>query len=93
MIRDPAGWDSFEDGEAVEPAVEHKVVRRSAQRIGEGAFACPCCDLPLSLGAPVGAAARIEGPFCGEAAAARLFLRLDAADTPGNRVCVRARLT
>jgi hypothetical protein len=80
------------EGAPVEPAVEHRVIRRTSRRIGEGTLACPCCDLPVLPVEAISATSRFRCPFCAETRPAGQFLRLDSVDTPANRVYVRARL-
>jgi hypothetical protein len=91
-FQDPFEGERPEPGPAIEPAVEHKVVRRADARLASGSFACPCCDLPVLPGAAVSITETVHCPFCNESRSARQFLRLDAVDTAHNRVHVRARL-
>jgi hypothetical protein len=90
-LQDPSEWERLDAGEAVEPAIEHRVIRRAPRHIGSGAFACPACDLPLSPAGATAIAARIECPFCRSVRPARQYLRLDTFDTAHNQVQVRAR--
>jgi hypothetical protein len=92
LLREPADWQHPEKDRTVGAGTHHKVVRRSSQRIGRGAFACPCCNLPLLPGGPVAVSAPVECPFCREVRPARHFVRLNAVDTPQNEVYLRARL-
>jgi hypothetical protein len=92
LLRQPSDWERTADDRPVDPTVEHKVVRRAAQRIGGGTLACPACDLPLLPVASVAISAPIECPFCSEVRPARHFLRIDAIDTPRNEVHLIARL-
>jgi hypothetical protein len=92
ILRDPSDWDRLDAGESLEPSVEHQTVRPGIGRIGEGAFACPACDLPLVPSGTLSIAAPVECPFCGGVHAARQYVRLDAIDTAHNRVHLRARL-
>jgi hypothetical protein len=92
LLRQPPDWERDGIGRSVDPTVQHKIVRHSAQRIGRGTLACPACDLPLLPVASVAISAPVECPFCSEVRPARHFLRIDAIDTPGNEVQLIARL-
>ena len=92
IFRDSSEWERLDAGDAVEPNVEHQTVRPSLGRLGQGAFACPSCDLPLLPAGAIGIATPIECPFCGGVHPARQYVRLDAIDTARNRVYLRARL-
>jgi hypothetical protein len=87
-------WDSEQPDRSQpgEPFVPHKAVRRSTQRLGHGALACPVCEVPVLLGGPMPLSAHLVCPFCLESSPARQFLRLGKFDTPVNVVEVRARL-
>jgi hypothetical protein len=87
-------WDKEEPDRSQpgEPYVPRKSARRSIQRLGQGALACPVCEVPVFLAAPVPFSGHLVCPFCLESRPARLFVRLDKFDTARNVVEVRARL-
>jgi hypothetical protein len=92
IFRDPADWERLDAGDSLEPNVEHETVRPGIGRVGQGAFACPECDLPLLPDGAIAITTPLECPFCGGVRAARHYVRLDAIDTAHNQVVLRARL-
>lgn len=75
----------------LEPALEHRVIRSRRRSLGEGSLACPCCELPLSLGDALPLDAEVSCGYCAHRAALAGFLRPGARDAPGNRVRLTAR--
>ena len=75
-----------------EPYVPYKRIRPATQRLGQGALACPVCEVPVLLAGPVPFASHLVCPFCLESNPARQFVRLEKFDTSANFVEVRARL-
>ncbi len=59
-------------------------------RVASGTLACPGCDAPVALGAPVAPSAAMECPYCGRFGAVREFLSLGAPTRP-TRVEVHVR--
>jgi hypothetical protein len=92
LLREPSDWQGAERDRASDAHTHRKVIRRTTHRIGQGAFTCPSCDLPLLPMAPLRPSALVSCPFCEQQAPARSFLRLGAIDTAGNAVHVCARL-
>ena len=60
----------------------------AATRLGTGTLACPRCDAPVALAAPVAPAEPLGCPYCAHAAPVRDFLSLAAPSRPA-RVAVR----
>ena len=78
------GSDPVRSGPAARPdaAREERRVARS-WHLGSGTLACPGCDAPVALSAPVMAPADSLGcPYCGHAAALRDFLSLGQPTRP-----------
>ena len=92
VLREPWDFERSEEDRASAAGTHHEIVRDAARRVGRGAFACPCCNLPMLLERAIPVAAAVECPFCGEAAPARRFVRLDERDTPGNAIQLIARM-
>jgi hypothetical protein len=92
MLHQP--WDREEPdrSHSSEPYVPFKRIQRATHRLGEGALACPVCEVPVLLAGPVPFTSHLVCPFCLESSPARQFVRLDKFDTPANVVEVRARL-
>ena len=65
---------------------------RSSNHLGEGSLACPECDAPVRLAAPVTPAEPLVCPFCLHSAPVREFLSLRRPARPA-RVQVFLRLT
>jgi hypothetical protein len=81
------------DGElrTARPAREWAIVRQRPERLAEGTLACPACQLPIALAAPLAVSEGLDCPFCERRAPARDFLRLGAEGPAGTRVAVLAR--
>jgi uncharacterized paraquat-inducible protein A len=65
-----------------------------ATRLAGGTLACPRCDAPVALAAPVGPADSLGCPYCAHTAAVRDFLSLAAPSRPARvevRVVARGR--
>jgi hypothetical protein len=92
LMRDQNQWEDAERAHTAQPYVPYKAERLSAQRIGLGSFACPQCDVPVTLGGPVALSGRMRCPFCRGIHPVRSFVHLDTADTSLNVVELRARL-
>jgi hypothetical protein len=68
-------------GDAAGPVEERRAL--AAGHLGTGSLACPRCDAPVALGAPVSAPADpLACPFCAHAGAVRDFLSLAAPARP-----------
>jgi hypothetical protein len=67
--------------------------RRSTRttHLASGSLACPACDAPVSLSAPVCPADSLVCPFCGHTGPTRAFLSLAAPTRPA-RVEVHVRM-
>jgi hypothetical protein len=65
---------------------ERRVTR--TRRLATGTLACPRCDAPVALAAPLAPADPLGCPFCLHAGAVRDFLSLAAPTRPA-RVAVR----
>jgi hypothetical protein len=65
---------------------EHRPARST--RVATGTLACPRCDAPVALAAPVSPADALFCPFCRHAGVSRDFLSLAAPARP-TRVAVR----
>ncbi len=61
-------------------------------RIAYGSFACPDCDVPVTLGGPIPLAGSMRCPFCRSIHPIRNFVHVDAFDTSLNTIELRARL-
>jgi hypothetical protein len=87
-------WDREEPdrSHSSEPYVPYKRIRPATQRLGQGALACPVCEVPVLLSGPVPFTSHLVCPFCLESNPARQFVRLEKFDTSANVVEVRARL-
>jgi hypothetical protein len=87
-------WEEQPDrSQTSEPFVPRKATRQSTAQLGQGALACPVCELPVLLGGPTSISGPLVCPFCLESSPARQFVRFNRFDTALNVVEVRARLT
>jgi hypothetical protein len=78
------------DSDAARPVEEWLLERRRTERLAGGSLACPACDLPIALGAPVAVSAGLDCPYCRRMAPAREYLRLGTAVPAGSRVAIVA---
>jgi len=92
IFQNHSGWDDHEGSHTAEPYVPSKKQQSSSQRVGTGSFACPQCDVPVTLGGPVVISGRMRCPFCRGIHPVRSFVRLDMLDTPLNAIELRARV-
>jgi hypothetical protein len=83
---DSAGGEGLH-GRATPAREELRRTTRST-RVAAGTLACPECDAPIALAAPVAPAAPLACPFCAHAGAVRDFLSLAPPTRPA-RVVVR----
>jgi hypothetical protein len=92
MLQQPWDQEPPDRSNSSESFLPYKRIRRTTQRLGHGALACPVCEVPVLLPGPISLLDNLVCPFCLESNPARQFVRLDRFDTAGNVVEVRARL-
>jgi hypothetical protein len=92
LLRESFDPDRSENGDSLEPFVEHRAIRPVTRRLGSGALACPSCRLPLLPAGRLSISDALACPFCGLEDRARRFVALGAHDTAANAVHVVARM-
>jgi hypothetical protein len=92
ILREPGDRNELQGLESNQIYLPRKDTREAVHTLGQGALACPSCDVPVVPAASLPIPARMRCPFCREIHPVRSFLRLNRSDTGLNDVRVTARI-
>jgi hypothetical protein len=92
IMREPGERDELHRLQSNQIYLPRKDTREAVHTLGQGALACPSCDVPVVVAEPIGITALMRCPFCRGIHRARSFVRLDRRDTALNDVRVTARI-